>query len=192
MKKILASACAVAAMSLAAPASAQSGVLGDLVGGIFGGSTRVGNYDDRIRIAYQRGEISEAEARELQARYFQLRDIERQYRQDGLSREERYDLQQRIREFERRFQMARFDDPYDDDRRWDDDRWSNGAKPCPPGLAKKRNGCLPPGQVGRSDGRYRDSSGYRTDYGDGYVWQRDRSGRLVQVDRRTGRVVGYR
>jgi len=198
MKNFLASACAVAALSLAAPVSAQSGILGDVIQGVFGGSSsRIDNYDDRIRVAYQRGEISEREARDLQNRYFELRQLEQQYRQGGLSRDERYDLQRRVSDFQRRFEMARNNGRYDDD---DDDRWSdNNGRRCPPGLAKKRNGCLPPGQVGRDDGRYRDSSGYRDDYrdsdrdgyrdGDRYVWQRDRNGRMVQIDRRTGRVV---
>lgn len=186
MKKILATACAVAALGVAAPASAQ-GILGDLVQGVFGGS-RIGNYDDRIRVAYQRGELSEAEARELQNRYIELREIERQYRQDGLSRDERYDLQRRLSDFERRFEMARYDGDGRDDDRWDDrDRWAGRDGACPPGLAKKRNGCLPPGQARKQDNRYRDDYAYRD--ADRYVWQRDRNGRMVQIDRRTGRVV---
>ena len=200
MRHLLASACAVAALSLAAPAAAQSNILGDAIGGLFGGSSRIGNYDERIRIAYQRGEISEAEARQLRQRYYDLRERESRYREDGLSRDERYDLQQRLREFERRFQMARYDgrDRWDDADRWDDDDdWrDNNGRRCPPGLARKRNGCMPPGQVGRDDGRYRDSNGYREGYdyadGDRYVWQRDRYGRTVQIDRRTGRVVRVR
>jgi hypothetical protein len=193
MKKVLATACAMAALTVAAPASAQ-GILGDLLGGVFGGSSRVGNYDERIRIAYQRGEISDTEARQLQQQYYELREREQYYRQDGLSRDERYDLQRRVSDFERRFEMARRDGDYRDRDRWDDrDRWSNrGDGWCPPGLAKKGNGCQPPGQASRSDSRYRDSDSYRYRDADRYVWQRDRDGRMVQVDRRTGRVVAWR
>lgn len=191
MKKLLASACAVAALSLAAPASAQSGILGDVIESVLGGSSsRIGNFDRRIQVAYERGEISESEARDLQRRYYELRRLERRYRQNGLSRDERYDLQRRASDLQRRLDRARYD-RYDDDdwndRDWDDDnRWSNRNR-CPPGLAKKNNGCMPPGQVGRDDGRYRDTSRYREN--DRYVWQRDRNGRMVQIDRRTGRVV---
>lgn len=186
MRKLLLSACAVAAMSVAAPASAQSGIFGDLIGGIFGNSSsRIGNYGQQIRIAYQRGEISESEARNLQNQYDRLRQLEQQYRLDGLSRDERYDLERRASELQRRFEMARSNGGYDDR-----DGWDNNGRACPPGLAKKRNGCLPPGQVGRSDGQYYESNGYRD--GDRYVWQRDRYGRTVQIDRRTGRVVSVR
>ena len=88
----------------------------------------------------------------------------------------------------------------DDDRRlasWDDDHdYGHG---CPPGLAKKHNGCLPPGQakkwVGRSlplglrasllDGPYRqwyrdnDRYYYRND-GD-YIYQVNRQGGLIDA-----------
>lgn len=188
MKRLLLSACTVAALSIGAPATAQSGVLGDVFRGMFGSSSynQVGNYDDRIRIAYQRGEISQSEASDLQRRYYDLQRLEQQYRQNGLSRDERYDLERRVSDFQRRFEMARSNGGYDDDDQWGD----NDGRRCPPGLAKKRNGCLPPGQVGRDDYQYRDYNGY--DQNDRYVWQRDRSGRMVQIDRRTGQVVSVR
>jgi len=57
---------------------------------------------------------------------------------------------------------------------------------CPPGLARKNNGCLPPGQarqIARSYSRYdylwdrRDDYRYR--YDDGYLYRTDRSGSLL-------------
>lgn len=57
---------------------------------------------------------------------------------------------------------------------------------CPPGLARKNNGCLPPGQarqIARSYNRYdylwdrRDDYRYR--YDDGYLYRTDRSGSLL-------------
>ncbi|MGX7953451.1 hypothetical protein ACWPM1_12940 [Tsuneonella sp. HG249] len=194
MKRLLLSACAVATLSVSAPAAAQSGVLGDVFRGIFGSnsSNQIGNYDEQIRIAYQRREISQSEASDLQRRYYELQRLEQQYRQNGLSRDERYDLERRVNDFQRRFEMARSNGGYNDDDQWG----NNDGRRCPPGLAKKRNGCLPPGQVGREDGRYRDSNGYREGYdyrdSDRYVWQRDRNGRIVQIDRRTGQVVSTR
>lgn len=186
IKKLLSSACAVAALSLSAPASAQSGILGDVLQGMFGGgSNSIGNYDRQIRIAYERGEISQSEAGDLQRRYYDMQRLQQEYCQDGLSREERYDLENRARDFQQRFQMARSDGGYNDDSSWD-----NNDRRCPPGLAKKRNGCLPPGQVGRYDDQYRDTDRYSQN--DRYVWQRDRNGRLVQIDRRTGQVVSVR
>jgi hypothetical protein len=185
MKKIIASACAVAALSLGAPASAQSGILGDIIQGVFGGSSRrVGNYDDRINAAYQRGEISSAQARDLQNRYIQLVNLEQRYRQNGLSGDERYDLERRANDLQRRLEYARNGNNYDNGY-YNDGR--DGRNGCPPGLSRKNNGCLPPGQVGRDNNRYGETSAYRDT--DRYVWQQDRSGRMVQVDRRTGQVV---
>jgi hypothetical protein len=156
MKKLLASACAVAALSLTTPASAQSGILGDIIQGVFGGrsSNRIGNFDESIRVAYQRGEISDREARDLQKRYYKLLEREDKYRRNGLSQNERYDLQNRANELQRRLERAR----YDGNGRYD-----------------QRNG------------RYADNYAYRDT--DRYVWQQDRDGRMIQIDRRTGEVV---
>jgi hypothetical protein len=83
-----------------------------------------------------------------------------------------------------------------------DDRSQNryGAKSCPPGLAKKNNGCLPPGQARKmfAEGQrlptgynfytpYNDiPTSYRTQYGldpnGRYIY---RDGRLYDVDPRT-------
>jgi len=52
----------------------------------------------------------------------------------------------------------------DRDGRWDrGDRYGYNGRGCPPGLAKKHNGCLPPGQARRlSRGmRYAPDYGYR-------------------------------
>lgn len=80
------------------------------------------------------------------------------------------------------------------------DRWdyagSYGAA-CPPGLAKKNNGCLPPGQAKKLIGSaipvayasgylpdalrdlYRDDDDYYYRYGDGYLYRVDRDSNLV-------------
>lgn len=55
---------------------------------------------------------------------------------------------------------------------------------CPPGLAKKNNGCLPPGQAKkvqhRYDYRWGDSqAGYVHRYDDGYQYRYDRRGALL-------------
>ena len=78
-----------------------------------------------------------------------------------------------------------------------------GAGGCPPGLAKKNNGCLPPGQAKKLYNigqrwpgnygyawnynqipydlrtRYAFNPNYRTYYGDGYVYQVDPATMLV-------------
>ena len=83
---------------------------------------------------------------------------------------------------------------------WNDrDRWTNGgfADGCPPGLAKKNNGCLPPGQARKLIGLalptayasgylperlrdlYRDDDDHYFRYGDGYLYRVDRRSNLV-------------
>ncbi|MEO5773634.1 MAG: hypothetical protein ABIQ32_05895 [Sphingomicrobium sp.] len=88
-----------------------------------------------------------------------------------------------------------------DVRRWDDkDRWAQArglANGCPPGLAMKNNGCLPPGQAKKLIGSllpaayasrylpdglrdlYRDDDDHYYRYGDGYLYQVDRRSNLV-------------
>ncbi|HEX2763119.1 MAG TPA: hypothetical protein VHM92_04640 [Allosphingosinicella sp.] len=216
MKTILFSAAAIAALATATPASAQLGdivqreILRQGVQNLLGGngSSRVGQLDDRIQRAYQRGEISQQEASALHREYLELREIERDYRRGGLSRNERYDLERRIDRLEQRIQDARNDrdgsydrdgrwDRDDDDRNWDrddDDRWDRddddryGRNACPRGLAKKNNGCLPPGQAKKME-RYEDRYGDSHRGDTRYVYQRQSDGRVFQIDRRTGEVV---
>ncbi len=190
MKNYLLAAAAVAAFSSAAPATAQSGILGQGIQQLLGGGLngRLATLDNQIRVSFQRGEISRTEAGRLQNELFQLRQIEQSYRRDGLSRFERSDLQQRFRMLERRIQQARFDDNFGNDDRFDDDDRQFGRNGCPPGLAKKNNGCLPPGQAkkaGRFNDRYNDDR-FQTD--ERFIYRQD-GNRLLQIDRRTGQVV---
>ena len=59
---------------------------------------------------------------------------------------------------------------YEKAKDWDDDdrgHWGYGIGGCPPGLAKKHNGCMPPGQYKKLYGigdRWRSGYGYRWDY----------------------------
>ena len=99
----------------------------------------------------------------------------------------------------------RYEDRYDrGDRygRWDrGDRYGYNGRGCPPGLAKKRNGCLPPGharRLSRGD-RYASDYGYRRysystipydvrqryDLNRNYNYYYDNSGYLYGVDPRT-------
>ena len=76
----------------------------------------------------------------------------------------------------------------------------NAGRTCPPGLAKKHNGCMPPGQATKSydiGQRYNRNFGYRwaynqipTDLRSRYSFDQDdrfyyRNGYLYQVDPRT-------
>lgn len=54
----------------------------------------------------------------------------------------------------------------EDDR---DGRWNNGERGCPPGLAKKHNGCMPPGQARRLNRGQRWQSQYGSRYAYGQI-----------------------
>jgi hypothetical protein len=190
MIKYLVTAAAVAALSSTAPASAQvggilqQGILGSLFGG-GGVNSRIDALDRQIRISFQRGEISQSEATRLQNRLLEISQLNQSYRVDGLSRSERLELQQRLERLERRLQLAR----NDRDDRWDDDDDGYGRNGCPPGLAKKHNGCLPPGQAKKmGNDRFDRYGDRRFDDTDRYVFRRD-GDRILQIDRRTGQVV---
>jgi polyhydroxyalkanoate synthesis regulator phasin len=192
----------------------QQGLRGILGGG--GSSARLERLDDRIDQAARRGEISGDEARRLYDEFEQLRRLDRDLRRGGLNRDERYELERRIDRLERRIEDARLDrggryDDYDRDGRYGrygdynrdrDDRYRGDRYErdradrdgCPPGLAKKRNGCLPPGQArknGGYDSRDRFPGEYRDRYRDSdrFVYRRQADGTVLQIDRRTGEVV---
>lgn len=213
MKKFLLATAAVAALTASVPASAQVGDIlrqgiESILGGNRGATTepQLRELNNRIQIAYQRGQISQSAASRLQD---ELRDIaqrEQGYRNGGISRAERDDLQQRLRMVEGRIQQAsydgnrdgryddrngRYDDRYDRDGRWSD----NNGRDCPPGLARKNNGCLPPGQAKRQGDRYSNEYGrVPASYGERYrdtsrYFYRHNDGRIYQIDRRTNRIV---
>ena len=207
MKKHLMVAAAIAAFAPAAPASAQlSDIVQEGVQGLFGGggiSSRLARLESQIRISFQRGEISEREAARLQNELIGLSELERSYRINGLSRQERFDLQQRLQMLERRIERARFNrhDRFDDDDRFDrgDRRFDRGNRrfersDCPPGLAKKNNGCLPPGQAKKRDrfnSQFDDRRAFERDRlrdTDRFIYRQD-GNRILQIDRRTGQVV---
>ncbi len=190
MKSYLLAAAAVAAISSAAPASAQSGILGQGIQQLLGGgvNTRLASLENQIRASFQRGEISRTEAGRLQNELFQLRQLEQSYRNDGLNRFERSDLQQRVQMLERRIQEARFNDNIGNDDRFDDDDRQFGRNACPPGLAKKGNNCMPPGQA-KKNGRFNDRyEADRFQNNERFIYRQD-GNRLLQIDRRTGQVV---
>ncbi|MDQ3139599.1 MAG: hypothetical protein M3Q15_02600, partial [Pseudomonadota bacterium] len=92
MKKILISIAAIATIGAVAPAPAQYRGYND--NGI---ENRIGQLQNRLQAGVQRGTISRQEAVQLRDRLRQLRQAERQFGRNGLSRGERDNLQQRIR-----------------------------------------------------------------------------------------------
>jgi hypothetical protein len=110
MKKLLIAASALGALAVAAPAPAQYANQGAYrnvnAGGAVGVQNRIARLDARIEAGVQNGSITRSEARNLRQ---QLRDLERReraYSRDGLSRQERADLQQRVRLFRDQLAMA--------------------------------------------------------------------------------------
>ena len=215
MNRILLATAGVAALAIATPASAQGNIIRDGLASILGGGGasidgRLNDLNLHIQTSYQRGDISRTEASRLQAEVTDLSRREQAYRSGGLSRDERNDLQQRLQVLEGRIQQAGYDrddrydrddgygrdDRYDRDDRWsDNDRRYDGRDGCPPGLARKNNGCQPPGQAMRTGERYGNQyARVPASYGERYrdtqrYLYRYNDGRIYQVDRRSGLIV---
>jgi len=174
MKKILLSMAAVSALAIGAPAAAQyrGGYADTRI------DVRIGELQSRIDAGVQQGSINRQEAQSLRMQLRDLSRLERQYARDGLSRVERQDLQTRIQSLRQQIRSAEMSGSggYDRDR-YDRD--------CPPGLRRRNNGCLPPGQVGR-DGRWEDRRDDRDDRRD-ERWEDRNDRREDRDDRRDDR-----
>jgi hypothetical protein len=155
MKKIIIALAATTAIAAAAPAAAQ-------YGGQIGSSIqlRTDQLQAQLQAGVQAGTITRAEAMPLRDQLRMLSQLERQYSRDGLTFQERSELRSRAQSLRQGIRMAirNGDDRYDRDDRYGD-RYD---RDCPPGLEKKNNGCLPPGQVGRDgrDDRWSDENRY--------------------------------
>lgn len=123
MKKILTGMAALSAIAVAAPAAAQQGhayghnrygnaaaVDGNL-------SVRLGQLQARIDSGVRSGAISRGEAISLQQQLRQLALLERRYAANGISGQERADLQHRIRSVRQQVRAAEGDAQ----RRWEDE-----------------------------------------------------------------------
>jgi hypothetical protein len=152
MKKIIIALAATTILGVAAPASAQS--LGANL------DVRINQLQADLQAGVRSGAITRNEAMPLRQQLRQLRDLERHYAQGGFSRGERNELHSRIVSLRQSIAMAARtgDGRYGDGRYDRDDRDGRYGRDCPPGLEKRNNGCLPPGQVGRDDrdGRWSD------------------------------------
>jgi hypothetical protein len=185
MNKIIIALASTAALAAAMPAAAQTG-RGHM-------QLRTDQLQTQLQAGVQSGSITRAEAMPLRQQLRQLSNLERRYAAGGFSGRERADLQNRTAALRQGIRVAARtgDSRYDRD----DDRWNNG-RDCPPGLDKRNNGCLPPGQVGRDDrdGRWDDDRSDRrrwTDRNrDGYD-DRDLN-RDRRIDDHENRVAGDR
>ena len=161
MKKLFIALAATTAFAGAAPAAAQ-----------YGGANiqlRTDQLQSQLQAGVQSGALTRAEAMPLREQLRLLTQLERQYSRGGFSAQERAELRDRSATLRQSIRIAarNGDDRYDRDDRWDRDGRQGGGwdRDCPPGLEKKNNGCLPPGQVGRDrrDGRWGDGDGYGRD-----------------------------
>ena len=147
MKKIITALAALSAIGLAAPAVAQDRYgnqagYGYNNGGGGGIEARIGHLRHRLQFGIQRGSISRQEAVYLRDGIRQVTRFERQYGRDGLSRNERRFLQDRLQQLQQQIHAAERnrdgrnwrdgdrdgrdwrdgrEDRNDGDRRWDDD-----------------------------------------------------------------------
>ncbi|HZG09546.1 MAG TPA: hypothetical protein VEZ70_11265 [Allosphingosinicella sp.] len=184
MNKFMIALAATTAFAAAAPAAAQYG----------GGSNiqlRTDQLQAQLQAGVQSGAITRAEAMPLREQLRQLVQLERQYSRDGLNAQERSTLQARMANLRQGIRMAerngdgRYNDGRYNDGRYGDGRYDDG-RACPPGLEKKNNGCLPPGQVGRDD---RDNRWNEQDrYGRTQMMDRNRDGYDDRDLNRDGRI----
>lgn len=103
MKTFLAMAAAVGALTLAAPASAQS------YGGWQPINQRQAQLDHRIDQGVRNGDLTRREAATLRAEFNQIARIEADYRRNGLSNWERADLDRRFDNLSSRIRWERND-----------------------------------------------------------------------------------
>lgn len=230
MKKLFTITAAVSALAIAAPVAAQSGYQGygnqgypnqDYsnrgyanvnAGSSVGISNRIEQLDERLRAGIQQGLITREEAQSLRPQLRELRRLERQYSMNGLSQQERMDLQQRIRAIRQQLRTAdggRFDrdtrygswnepayndgymgqgGPYEEVQQVCDTRSGIG------GVIDSvlgRNNCNGLGVGQRVSGNlYAVPSQYRYQYRDGNgVYYRSDGRNIYQIDARTQTVV---
>lgn len=193
----------VAAMALAAPASAQKDDKGDKGKPHAAKVAKQDKGQNRGNGQARQGKPDKAMKQQARARDRQQDRVQRAVfdRRDDDRRDRDRDWDRRDRDGDRNWADAR-DRDRDRDRDWDDDRWDRDGDfayfrgDCPPGLAKKNNGCLPPGQAkkiydrgDRFDSdmyrRYNLPLAYRDTYYDtpNYYYRYDDSGYIYRVNR---------
>jgi len=109
MKKFLIAMTAVSAIAVSAPAAAQWGNQNQAnVNGRAGMNieTRIAQLETRLQAGIQSGAINRIEARNLRTQLRQLSRLHHQYARNGLTQQERQDLQQRLRSVRQDFRMA--------------------------------------------------------------------------------------
>lgn len=166
MRKIVLSVAALSAVAVGAPAAAQYGTANDANGNL---SFRIGNLQSRIQTGVQQGTISRQEAVQLRQQLRSLIQVERQYSANGLTGQERGDLQRRIQNLRQQIRFAEGGQGQNGYDQYDrDDRYGQGTR-----VDRDRDGY---------DDRDYDRDG-RWDDDQGGYGQRDRTGQGGYYDR---------
>lgn len=208
MNKLLIATAATAALAAAAPLAAQTGFDSRGSAGI---DNRIARLEARVDAGIRSGEIDRREARQLRRQLRQLSRLNYRYRADGLSREERADLQARIRTLRADIRLADRGayDRYERSAEWDDDDvysgrggpyegdgWvvdaDGGARGGIPGLFESLLGGGSGLRVGQRAGGnlYAVPSEYRDQFRDnGNAYFRSDGRRIYEIDARTHTVV---
>jgi len=107
MKKILFAMTAIGALAVAAPAAAQYGSQTYANAGVNAGfDSRIAQLEARFQAGIQQGLIDRREAYSLRQQLRDLRRLESRYSYNGLSMQERADLQQRLRFVRQNLRLA--------------------------------------------------------------------------------------
>jgi hypothetical protein len=109
MKKLIIAMTAVSAIAVAAPAAAQWGNQNQTNVNARAGANveaRIAQLQTRLQAGIQSGAIDRTEARTLRAQVRALTRLQYQYSRNGLTNQERQDLQQRLRSVRQQFRMA--------------------------------------------------------------------------------------
>jgi hypothetical protein len=133
MKKILLGMASIVTLSAAIPAAAQYPTrYPDQNPMSYGFDVRIGHLETRLQAGVQQGTITLREARPLRLQLRELARLERLYSLNGLTRQERGDLQQRFRILRQQIRVADNGgyDRYDRDDRYSaaDDRYGRDIR----------------------------------------------------------------
>ena len=211
MNKLIATMAAVSALAIAAPAVAQPGYGGQQQNNYRGGnadanlSARIDQLQVRLQVGVQSGSISRREAGPLRQQLRQLTQLERQYARNGISGQERGELQRRLRDLRQGIRradgnnQARWDGYDREDGYGRDGQWSGYAdqgqyQQPRSGLGGVIDSVFGGGglSVGQraSSGLYGLQGGYRDQYRDGNgAYYRTDGRQIYQIDARTQTVV---
>ncbi|HEX8667465.1 MAG TPA: hypothetical protein VF727_03725 [Allosphingosinicella sp.] len=106
MNKLFIAMTAVSALAVAAPAAAQQYQGSYNAQSNTGSGDRLARLDARINAGVQAGTIDQREAWNLRQQLREISRLERRYSRNGISQQERADLQYRLRNFREQLRMA--------------------------------------------------------------------------------------